>query len=109
MRTDGKPWRRSAHPAFYYDLVFMDVQMPELNGYEATGQIRASKLEAIEELPIIAMTADAFAEDVKQARLSGMNGHLAKAYLYWKAAECALRLYSLEEEEREGRFFSPEE
>ena len=66
------------HSPFYYDMVFMDVQMPVLNGYEATRQIRASKLEAIEELPIIAMTADAFAEDVKQARLSGMNGHLAK-------------------------------
>ena len=56
----------------------MDVQMPVLNGYDATREIRESGLERIDELPIIAMTADAFAEDVKQARLAGMNGHLAK-------------------------------
>ena len=56
----------------------MDVQMPVMNGYEATREIRGSGMERIGELPIIAMTADAFAEDVKRARLSGMNGHLAK-------------------------------
>ena len=52
--------------------------MPVMNGYEATREIRGSGMERIGELPIIAMTADAFAEDVKRARLSGMNGHLAK-------------------------------
>ena len=67
-----------SHPALYYDAVFMDVQMPVMNGYEATREIRGSGMERIGELPIIAMTADAFAEDVKRARLSGMNGHLAK-------------------------------
>ena len=67
-----------SHPPLYYDVVFMDVQMPVLNGYDATREIRESGLERIDELPIIAMTADAFAEDVKQARLAGMNGHLAK-------------------------------
>ena len=67
-----------SHPALYYDAVFMDVQMPVMNGYEATREIRGSGIERIGELPIIAMTADAFAEDVKRARLSGMNGHLAK-------------------------------
>lgn len=67
-----------SHPALYYDMVFMDVQMPVMNGYEATREIRGSGMERIWELPIIAMTADAFAEDVKRARLSGMNGHLAK-------------------------------
>ena len=67
-----------SHPALYYDAVFMDVQMPVMNGYEATREIRGSGMERIGELPIIAMTADAFAEDGKRARLSGMNGHLAK-------------------------------
>ncbi|MCC8027712.1 MAG: response regulator [Clostridium sp.] len=67
-----------SHPPLYYDIVFMDVQMPVLNGYDAARAIRSSGMERIEELPIIAMTADAFAEDIKQARLAGMNGHLAK-------------------------------
>ena len=67
-----------SHPALYYDAVFMDVQMPVMNGYEATREIRGSGMERIGELPIIAMTADAFAEDVKKASMSGMNGHLAK-------------------------------
>ena len=97
------------HPAFYYDLVFMDVQMPELNGYEATGQIRASKLEAIEELPIIAMTADAFAEDVKQARLSGMNGHLAKPISIGKLQSALSDCIAWKKKNGRGRFFSPEE
>lgn len=61
-----------------YDIIFMDIQMPILNGYDAAREIRASGKERIDELPIIAMTADAFAEDVKHAGLSGMNGHLAK-------------------------------
>ena len=52
--------------------------MPVMNGYEATREIRGSGMERIWELPIIAMTADAFAEDVKKASMSGMNGHLAK-------------------------------
>lgn len=67
-----------SHPPLYYDLVFMDIRMPQLDGYEATRAIRASGMERIEELPIIAMTADAFAEDIKRAQLAGMNGHLAK-------------------------------
>lgn len=66
------------HPPFYYDMVFMDVQMPVMNGYEATKKIRESGMERIDELPIIAMTADAFVEDVRQARLAGMSGHMAK-------------------------------
>lgn len=67
-----------SHPPFHYDMVFMDIQMPVLNGYDAAREIRHSGLEGSDELPIIAMTADAFAEDVKLARLAGMNGHMAK-------------------------------
>ena len=67
-----------SHPPFYYDIVFMDVQMPVMNGYDAAKEIRALPMEGIGELPVIALTADAFAEDAKRARLAGMNGHLAK-------------------------------
>lgn len=66
------------NPIYYYDLVFMDIQMPVMDGYEAARQIRELNLPHIGELPIVAMTADAFAEDEKQARLAGMDGHLAK-------------------------------
>ena len=62
----------------YYDLVFMDIQMPVMDGYEAARQIRSSGKEAIQELPIIALTADAFSEDVKKAKMAGMSDHLAK-------------------------------
>ena len=67
-----------SHPPLYYHLVLMDIQMPKLNGYEAARRIRSLDMERIDELPIIALTADAFAEDVKRAHLAGMNGHLAK-------------------------------
>lgn len=62
----------------YYDVVFMDVQMPVMNGYEAARAIRKLPGEYIEKLPIIAMTANAFAEDVKAAKDAGMNEHVAK-------------------------------
>jgi signal transduction histidine kinase/ActR/RegA family two-component response regulator len=68
----------SAAPPGYYDLIFMDVQMPRMDGYEATRRIRAlGRLDA-KTVPIIAMTANAYREDVEQALKSGMNGHLAK-------------------------------
>ena len=62
----------------YFDVIFMDIQMPVMNGYEACRQIRAlTKLHG-DTVPIIAVTADAFREDVKLARQAGMNGHLKK-------------------------------
>ena len=62
----------------YYDVVLMDVQMPVMNGYEATKAIRALDNPALANIPIIAMTANAFSEDIKAAEDAGMNGHIAK-------------------------------
>lgn len=67
-----------AMPPGTYNCVLMDIQMPNMNGYEATKAIRASGREDLKTLPIIAMTADAFSEDVQKAKDSGMNGHIAK-------------------------------
>jgi CheY-like chemotaxis protein len=62
----------------YYDLVFMDIQMPRMNGYEATRAIRAMDRKYTKMLPIIAMTANAFVEDVHEAEGAGMNAHISK-------------------------------
>ncbi|ULQ58491.1 PAS domain-containing protein [Brucepastera parasyntrophica] len=61
-----------------YDLILMDVQMPGLDGLSATWQIRVSGLENAQTIPIIAMTANAFTEDVDECIAAGMNGHIAK-------------------------------
>ena len=62
----------------YYDIVFMDIQMPKLNGYDATRAIRAMNRNYCKQVPIVAMTANAFAEDVQAAKTVGMNEHIAK-------------------------------
>ncbi len=61
-----------------FDLVLMDIKMPLLDGYETTLQIRKEEREDIKNIPIIAMTADAFSEDVQKCKDVGMNGHIAK-------------------------------
>ena len=62
----------------YYQLVLMDIQMPVMNGYEATRAIRALEDQELSSIPILAMTANAFEEDRQKALMSGMNGHIAK-------------------------------
>ncbi|MDO4483858.1 MAG: response regulator [Clostridia bacterium] len=66
------------HQPGYYDLILMDIQMPNLNGYDATKKIRSLPDEGFSRIPILAMTANAFDEDKKKAIAMGMNGHLAK-------------------------------
>ena len=61
-----------------YDIIFMDIQMPKMNGYDATRAIRAHGTPYCKHVPIIAMTANAFAEDVRAATAAGMNAHIAK-------------------------------
>ncbi len=62
----------------YYSIVFMDIQMPVLNGYEATRLIRKSKRKYLKEIPIIAMSANTFPEDIIKSRNAGMNDHISK-------------------------------
>ena len=65
-------------PAHYYDFILMDIQMPNMNGYEATKAIRELEDEVKSKIVILAVTANAFEEDRKNALQAGMNGHIAK-------------------------------
>lgn len=67
-----------ASPKGYYDLILMDLRMPRMTGYEATEKIRASSHPDAQRIPIIAMSADAYPEDVQRCLSLGMNGHIAK-------------------------------
>ena len=68
----------SEMPAGTYDLILMDIQMPRMDGYKATLQIRCLSDLDKADIPIIAMTANAFEEDKKKSLAAGMNGHIAK-------------------------------
>ena len=70
--------RFAASPENYYDLVLMDIRMPEMDGLEATRTIRAMARADAKTIPIVAMTADAFIEDVQTSLDAGMNGHLSE-------------------------------
>ena len=61
-----------------YDMIFMDVQMPEMDGYEATRRIRAMDMPEAKKIPIVAMTANVFHEDIEKCMEAGMNAHLGK-------------------------------
>ena len=75
--TDAVEMVRKA-AEFYYDAVLMDVQMPIMDGYEATRTIRALPRKDVKSLPIIAMTANALEEDKEAALMNGMNAHVSK-------------------------------
>ena len=66
------------HEPGYYDVILMDIRMPVMSGLEAARQIRAMSRTDAQTVPIIAMTANAFEEDVSQSLAAGMNAHLAK-------------------------------
>jgi CheY-like chemotaxis protein len=67
----------SANPG-KYDLILMDINMPEIDGYEATRRIRAMESEYAQNIPILAMTANVFKEDIEKCLAAGMNGHTGK-------------------------------
>ena len=73
-----------------YDMILMDVQMPVINGYEATKAIRRSSHELAKTIPIIAMTANAFSEDIQHSLAAGMNAHVSKP-VEMKALEKTIR------------------
>ena len=68
----------SAHPEGYYDAILMDMRMPEMDGLEATRTIRAMDRPDARKIPIIALTANAFDEDVQRSLQAGLNAHLSK-------------------------------
>ncbi|MCI8992205.1 MAG: response regulator [Eubacterium sp.] len=78
--ADGREAIRKVYesPEYYYDLIFMDIQMPLENGYEATDEIRQMQREDVKNVPIVAMTANAFEEDKELAKQHGMKGHISK-------------------------------
>ncbi len=80
----------------YYQMIFMDIQMPAMNGYEAAIAIRSLDREDLNCVPIIAMTANAFAEDVEHARNCGMNEHIAKPLDFGRLMQTMQRWMSVE-------------
>jgi len=79
-------------PAGTYDLIFMDVQMPKMDGYTAAQNIRALDDKKKAAIPIVAMTANAFAEDRERALAAGMNGHIAKPIDVKKLEQALVKL-----------------
>ncbi len=70
--------RFAASPPGWYDLIFMDIQMPVMDGYQAARRIRAMDRPDAQSVWIVAMTANAFVEDVRLSREAGMNEHVSK-------------------------------
>lgn len=85
-----------------YDLIIMDIQMPGMNGYEASKAIRSMDRPDSRRIPIVAMTADAFAQDIQAARMAGMDAHLAKPVSMERLEQMLIRFLSGQEGKREG-------
>jgi PAS domain S-box-containing protein len=98
-RTGAERFRAS--PPGYYDAVLMDIRMPVLDGYGAAAAIRAMDRADAKRVPIIAMTADAFSDDVQKCLDAGMNGHIAKPIDPGALYETLRK--EIEERERTGR------
>jgi PAS domain S-box-containing protein len=79
-----------------YDAIFMDIQMPEMDGYEATRQIRSLDLPQAGAIPIIAMTANVFKEDIERCISAGMNGHIGKPLSLEEIFKCLSPLQASE-------------
>ena len=88
MFTDGKKALEmfAASEEGYYDVIMMDIMMPEMDGLEATRRIRRMDRKDAETVPIFAMSANAFDDDVARSRAAGMNEHLSKPLSFEKAA-----------------------
>ena len=86
-----------------FDVVLMDVQMPVMDGYEATKAIRGLSDKKLASIPILAMTANAFAEDVQAAKQAGMDGHLAKPIDVDKIIEELKRVLPYKDNSKERR------
>lgn len=84
--------RMEQKPAGSYDLIFMDIQMPHMDGYKAAQAIRRLSDKEKADIPIVAMTANAFEEDRKEALSNGMNGHIAKPIDVEKVEEILISL-----------------
>ncbi len=80
------------HDAGYYDLILMDIQMPNMNGIKATSVIRSIPDKSKSQIPILAMTANAFEEDKQNALAAGMNGHIAKPIEIKKLMEALAKI-----------------
>lgn len=93
---DGKEAveRMKQVPAGYYDLIFMDIMMPNMDGLEAAREIRRIQREDCASVPIIAMSANAFSEDVKRSLASGMNGHISKPLHAEKLKELLSKMWN---------------
>lgn len=78
-------------PPNYYDMIFMDIQMPVMNGYDATVAIRSLERGDAADIPIIAMTANAFTEDMRMSKQAGMNEHMTKPLDIGQLMKCMKR------------------
>ena len=83
-----------------YDLIFMDVQMPVMNGRDATREIRKSAREYVRNITVVAITADAFAEDMKECMEAGMNGHISKPVDIRKVLNILEKVQRIKENDR---------
>ena len=85
----------TSSPLFYYDIIYMDIQMPVMDGYESAIAIRSLERKDAKMVPIVALTANAFKEDIEKAVSCGMNSHLAKPIAIDKCLETTFKLLKL--------------